>query len=458
MTEPVTLTSMSVTNFQGIAEAKVTFTGGTVYISGDNGAGKTSFLAAVATLFFGVDYAGAVPLKNGAKRGEIIGTLSNGLTCRMGVTEKGLTALTITDSDGLTKGTPRAILNKLIGQLAFDPLRFITELDAKQQIAQLKTICGLDFTEADKRRAELYTRRTDVNREAKSADAAFVATPAYDPSAPAEEIDASKLMASLKAAQEHNAAIDTEAKTIASGEAATAKVIERVTQLETELAAEKAKAISYGLAVAERKSKFATLAKHDTAAIEQQISESGALNRKRANNAHRDTLMEKADKWQKESTKLSEAIDAIDAQKTKSLTESKMPIDGLSFSDDYVTWKGVPLAQVSTREQMEVSFAICASLNPTLRAVIVPHGSLITPSNRPHFEAIAEKYGMQPLVELADESGEVPGIVISEGRVVRADNQTAMPTDPRVTVAIEPKTQMMKPAHVATAIVDGPFA
>ncbi len=462
---------MSVTNFQGIAEAKVTFTGGTCYISGDNGQGKSSFLNAVACLFFGPEHAGKVPLKSGAKRGEIVGMLSNGLTCRMTVSEKGIGSLTITDSEGLTKGTPRAILNKLMGSLAFDPLRFVTELNEKQQIAELKTICGLDFTELDRRRAELYARRTDVNREAKSVDAAFQTAP-WHTDAPKEEIDVATLMALLKAAQDHNAAIDTEGKTIAGGEASLVKVQQRIAALQAELAAEIEKEKTWTLAISERKAAFEKMVKQDATTIEQQIADSGKQNAKRAANAARDALMERADHWQKESVKLTAEIDAIDAEKTEKLANAKMPIDGLSFSDDFVTWKGIPLSQVSTREQMEASFAICASLNPTLRCVIVPHGSLITPSNRPHFEAIAQKYGMQPLVELADESGEVPGIVISAGRVVRADNQTEMPADQKVKIALEPKLSAkdaafwsdptIKPVPTKPAaspvMQDGPFA
>lgn len=450
MTEPITITSMSVKDFQGVHDISVIFSAGVTYISGANGSGKTSLMHSIAVLFFGVEYAGRMPIREGQKRAEITGTLSNGLTCRMVITPSGMT-LTVTDATGLTKGTPRAILNKLMGSLAFDPLRFVTELNEKQQIAELKTICGLDFTELDKRRLELYTRRTDVNREAKNADAAFMAAPAWDATAPIDEINVSDLMASLKAARDHNAAIDLEAATIVKGEMALSKVLQRVDELTKELAAETAKAQSFANAIADRKVKF-TATKQDTATIEQAISDSGAQNRKRTNNAQRDALMERATKWQAEAKTLSDAIDTIDATKSKTLAEAKMPIDGLSFCDDYVTWQGRPLSQASTREQIEVSFAICASLNPTLRAVIVPHGSLITPSNRPHFEAIAAKYGMQPLVELADESGEVPGIVISAGRVVRADNQTAMPADPTVRIALE-----TKPA-ASPVLVDGPFA
>lgn len=478
MTEPVNLSSISVKDFQGIHAIDVTFQAGkTTYVSGANGAGKSSLMHSIAVVLFGADYAGAMPIRKGQKRANIVATLSNGWRCEMIFTENGA-KLTITDASGLTKGTPRAILNKLIGQLAFDPLRFITELDAKAQIAQLKTICGLDFTELDKRRAELYGRRTDVNREAKSADAAFQAA-TWHTDAPAEEIKVEDLMDTMKAAREHNAAIFAKMNEIKTGEAALVRVQQKIVEIQAALASEVERERVFTLAIAKLK-EFPLPLEKDAAAIEIEIAQSGAKNRKLTENKARDVLMDRANRWQKESANITAEIDAIDADKTARLAATKMPIDGLGFTDDFVTWNGVPLSQVSTREQMEVSFAICASLNPTLRAVIVPHGSLITPSNRPHFEAIAERYGMQPLVELADESGEVPGIVISEGRVVRADNQTAMPNDPRVTVAItgpaneaaakyayqkqtaacisDQKKHTEKPTHVAPVPQDGPFS
>lgn len=449
MSEPVTITSMSVVNFQGIAHAAVTLSGGTVFISGDNGQGKSSFLNAVATLFFGADYAGKVPVRKGEKRAEIVGTLSNGLHCRMTITEAGTVSLAVTDASGLKLGTPRAVLNKLVGSLAFDPLRFITELDPKKQIAELKTICGLDFTALDKQRDELYRRRTDVNREAKSAQNAVDQSPAHDASAPASEVSVAELMTELKKIQQHNATCDRQEKDIAAGEEALAANTRAQLELLAKLDELKEQEAKYRQALAARKA--ASSAKRETVILENQIAESGTLNQKLASNKRRAELEAVAKRWADESEKLTQQIDAIDADKSAKLAAAKMPIEGLGFTDDYVTYKGLPLQQASTREQMEISFAICASLNPTLRAVIIPHGSLITPSNRPHFEEIAKRYGMQPLVELADESGEVPGIVISEGRVVRADNQSEIPAAPGVKIALD----QPKPSAV---VADGPFA
>lgn len=431
--EPITLASMKVTNFGRIADATVTFSAGTTYISGGNGEGKSWFCRAVQTLFFEKGAAGAHPLKAGTAKGEIIGTLSNGLVCRMGVTENGVTELRITDSSSEMPnkplGTPRAILDKLISSLAFDPMRFIQELNAKQQLDEIKRICKLDFAEIDKQRATLFAKRTDINREHKAAEATLASMPPHDATAPAAEISTVDLMDKLSKAQAYNRETEAMAKHIDVGrgvlqqrlqaesgfEAKRNELLAALATLDKDRADNREAIAAIEQQIAAKSEALTERPAANTQAIEQQIANSGAENRKLANNKARAEAQARVTKWATESAALTSQIDAIDAEKLKRVSEAAMPIDGLGITDECVTYRGLPLEAASTREQMEVSFAICASLNPTLRTVIIPHGSLITASNRPHFEALATKYGMQPLVELADDSGTVPGIVIRDG-------------------------------------------
>ena len=86
-----------------------------------------------------------------------------------------------------------------------------------------------------------------------------------------------------------------------------------------------------------------------------------------------------------------------------------------------MTFNGVLLEQASAAEQLRISAAIGAALNPKLRIMLLRDGSLLDQQSMTLLEKFASETDTQIWIErVADEPGGV-GIYIEEGEVVAVD-------------------------------------
>jgi hypothetical protein len=109
-------------------------------------------------------------------------------------------------------------------------------------------------------------------------------------------------------------------------------------------------------------------------------------------------------------------LDALDAKRDASLAAAKFPVDGLGFTDDGVTFKGVPFGQASSAEQITVSLAMAMALNPKLRVIRILDGSLLDPDSMQTIAAMAGENDYQVWVERVSDTSGV-GVVIEDGEV-----------------------------------------
>ena len=140
-----------------------------VRIEGRNAQGKSSVLDAIAAALGGGKMQPDMPVRQGEKRASVRLDLGEFIVWRKW-NASGHTVLEVTTADGVPQKSPQAILDKIIGDLTFDPWAFV-RMKPKEQAEVLKRLAGLDFTKLDAEREQLYVQRTYVNREVKSAEA-----------------------------------------------------------------------------------------------------------------------------------------------------------------------------------------------------------------------------------------------------------------------------------------------
>ncbi|KKL20940.1 hypothetical protein LCGC14_2450420, partial [marine sediment metagenome] len=192
-------------NFKRLVAVEIEPDGHTIVISGANSQGKTSLLDAIFVVLGGARATRALlkPIRDREDRAHVTIDLSNGLTATRKWKKFGNSAgsLTVT-SNGVAVKSPQAVLDKLIGDLSFDPLAFAEAKPEAQREMLLGLIdVGLDLDETDKEIAKAFEERTAVNREAKALRARHDALPAPDADLPQDEIGAATLMGELQAAQ-----------------------------------------------------------------------------------------------------------------------------------------------------------------------------------------------------------------------------------------------------------------
>lgn len=369
-------------------------------ISGRNAQGKSSVLDAIWLALGGgaAQRETAKPIRDGEETASV--TLDLGDIKVERTWKGGKTALTVTSAEGAKFSSPQSMLDALVGRLSFDPLAF-TRLDAKSQLAALLDLVDLDvdLDEIAAERQRLYDERTEIGRQGK----ALGDVPEVDESLPTEERSATELLSKIRQAQEDNAA-RTEA------ERGVRIAADKVAELEAELA-------NWQTTLKGRQATVKALPPAtDTAALESDLANVEANNVAiRANNAARERATVKKSLTADYNARTAE-IDALDKSKADALAKAEFPIEGLGFTEDGVTYQGVPFSQASSAEQIQVSLAMAMALNPKLRVLRIMDGSLLDSDAMKVIADMAAKHDYQVWVErVADSSG--VGVVIEDGEV-----------------------------------------
>lgn len=403
--------------------------GQTVVLGGENGAGKTSVLDSIAYLLGGKGALPPMPLRRGEERGSIEVDLGD-LIARRTFTANGGGTLTVRNREGAVYPSPQAILDKLVGDLSFDPLAF-TRMGGREQAEMLRRLTGVDFKGLDATRAEIYAARTEAGRELRAMEGQLAGSPEPANDTPETEVSVAELTGNLLAAQrmaQENGLVRRQAdEAMREARTAAAEVrnsADRVENLRSELAlAEQAlgkwkKSHTALDEKAEAAAKRANaLIDPELAPIEASLRGAEELNRRVRAAAQRRQLVAQAGDKRAEVDSLTAAIGEVDAEKEAMLAAAPFPVEGLGFDvEGGVTLNGIPFQQASATEQLMVSLAMGAALNPRLRVLLVRDASLLTPKNRAVLIAWCERVGMQGWIEMAGESGEVT-VVIEDGAV-----------------------------------------
>jgi DNA repair exonuclease SbcCD ATPase subunit len=384
-----------------------------IVVSGKNGQGKTSLLDSIFYALGGKAGIPDKPIREGEEEAEVevvlAGTNKAGApvqyTVKRRFTEKD-SYLTVTSQEGKF-GNPQEFLDFIVGNLSFDPLLF-TRMEGKKQIQTLIKAVGIDFTEIDMSIKALENERLAVGREVK-----VLATHSDEEIANAQKTLAAHPEGSKGCADEVTRIMDEVSRVSAQhAEFGRAKIqIEKIQEqiTEHERAIDRLKKEMIGFQnIQQPKEDVAELKKAqvNAQALGRTIEEAERILKE----SERSTA--KKAEWESLNTKVVEA----QKQKSDTLAAAKMPIDGLAWTEESVTYNGIPFPQLSGAEQLKVSMAIAIQTNPKLKVILIRDGSLLDQDNLTVLEEMAKANEMQVWLEKVDESGKV-GVVIEAGEV-----------------------------------------
>lgn len=404
-------------NFKRLSVVQITPEGHLIQITGSNAAGKSSCIDAIWSTLGGKDAQPEQPIHKGKKsaRNEIKVGDDKGVKyiVERRFTEKD-SYLTVKGADGGKFAKAQTLIDGFMNSIAFDPLAFM-RMKGDEQFNLLRKIVPLevDIDALDRLRKTHYESRTALGRTIKNAEGRVASITV--PDLPDEEPNIDDMVYAITRAEDVNARASAQ--------------LDHLHALEGEIETE-AEKLQEMLAAVEAKRKFIKdlgdeyqlrlddpkIERVDTAAFLALIEKSKPIvagfrlqEQKIAAQAELTTLT-------RESADLTAKIDKIDEDKAAALTKAKMPIEGLSFADGIVTFNGLPLNQASGAQQLQVSTAIGASLNPELRVLLVRDGNVLDKAHLLALAGFAEQHDMQIFMERVDETGEV-GVVIEDGHV-----------------------------------------
>ena len=421
-------------NIKGIKAVDITAPAvNVIRITGANEQGKTSVLDSIIMAVGGANYIPPDPIRHGAKDAHIT------LDCGEFIVERkwtdaddlSKTYLTVKARDGKKYSSPQALLNSWIGSLSFDPLEF-AGMEAKQQMEELAKLIKLDIDldEWEIQQKGIYDERTIVNRRIRELQGQLKGLTKPKDDHPAEPISLTALTDQL------NDAMDTirtnegkrrqleklrdERERVMEKIQAKKVELERIKRELTALEGEKTDIDNRGIALKKEVEKFVD---PDTAALRETIENAESTNQQiRESRLYQDKVkMLKAE--ENASEDLSDQLQANARRKQEAIQMAQYPIEGLSLSDEHVTYRGIPFEQLSGAETLKVSMAVAMAVNPKLRVIRIKDGSLLDSKNLAIIDQMAGDNNFQIWMESVDETGEI-GIVIEAGEVKTNNYET----------------------------------
>ncbi len=429
-TEPArTIVGLQVENLKRIKAVSIKPSKqGVVQITGKNGQGKTSIIDAIEYALSGGKSLPSEPVRRGTKKARTVVDLGD-LVVERTFTPDG-SQLVVRSAEGARFDKPQALLDRLVGVLTFDPLAF-TRMKPSEQRDTLMRVAGLDFAELDAKRAGLFQDRTDVNRDAKRAQAQLDGMPIVSPKP--ERVDVQEATAAYRDAVAHNQTLadmrvelrelSTRQEHLERDAGVLQKRLEELRQQikDTDAALDQVREIR--LRVEREIDAFKPAS---VESIESRLKDAQSINRQADAYDARERQAQELEALLRRAEKLSNSIEDVDAEKQARIEAAKLPVPGLSVDERGVLLNDVPFEQASSAEQIRVSVAMAIAMNPKLRVMLVRDGSLLDGDSLAVLEGMAKEHGAQVWLERVDATGKV-GVVIEDGEVKAVHAETHEP-------------------------------
>lgn len=436
--------SLSVHDFGGIRLVETELNAGGNVINGRNGSGKSSLLAAIATLLHGKKGAPEVPVREGAERAEVVGVLDDGSRISVSQTAGGTFQLHLHDSVGHIVPSPLTVLERIRGAAGVDPVRLAWEDNPSDLILRA---LGIDVSGIDGEIKELAQQRLDAGREVRKLE------PVVEQAEKAlrdaggravERVDVRELMdeyqkavAAERAISAHTSKLearrdaeiafeeivkkqparsrhkleqsirelDTEEDILRQRLATIAKMREACRQEVSEVARwemqrDHAEASVRRIASDIEQSQIVAPPKRPAEVVKQSIDNVGVHNERwaagQALDAHRAAL----GKARQAQANAEQALEAKRAKRRKLLVDSGLAIDGLEITaEGTVTYQGRPWMAASAGERLRVAIEVLFASKSQLRVAWTRDGDRLDDENLAAIIEACDARGLQLFIE-----------------------------------------------------------
>ena len=443
-------------NFQVIEKFDAEFNGNVYFVTGDNELGKSTLLKAIGALLTGER---DDVLRNGASKGfakMVVGDDGEEFDVSLSFTENNPRGtLTIKQKSTGMATNNVSMLQRIFGYQDFDAVEFSrwseTAEGRRKQIAVVKSLLAPEVRERietiDTEVAELKNERTGVNRDVKTFDTLVAQIVEKLEPGDVDKYASPMDISGLMEQQATNAKLIEKAKSVRSIlaqrveqlAAIPGRIEEETNRYNCELegierrVADAKAAYEKALADAEQARKN-SLELHQ-GEITQIESEKADLETRKANaeqwlakyeendpeKTNIPELLAKAEEHNKKFTlveqykekksqfddavakaqKMDARIDALGKERAGLIADAKLPIEGLTFSEDGLQLNGVPFVpgKVSDSQCIEIAAKLVIAANPKVKVFRIARGESLGTKRLQSIIEIAKKNGYQGFVE-----------------------------------------------------------
>ncbi len=409
-----------------------------ILIGGKNAQGKSSTLDALTAAFGGAKQLATDPVRHGADEAAIFVELDGGkLTIDRTITPDGKTKLEVHDEQGAVR-SPQSMLDKLVGARFLDPLAFLA-LPAKDQRMQLMRLIpdAARIDDLSGKRVRAFERRTEIGRDLTKARGELERLPEVQVEQPIDVAalnDEVRKLADLQRGGDALGHAHREARrSLELEQEEERKLRVEIGELDRKLESARHQLVKLETSIEKRtEAEAEARAKLDEAAtawanlvhrreqLDADLSRAGEHNRKvveaEAQNKRRAEAAAAVTKHDAEVKELTAVIAKIDTRKAEILAAAKLPVEGLTISDEGIELAGVPFAQASGSEKLRVALALAIAGSPGLNDVWIRDGALLDEDSLELVAKQAAASGKRCWIERVGTKD--PGvIVIQDGQV-----------------------------------------
>lgn len=414
------ITNIQIENIRGVESLEIK-PGALTVVSGSNGQGKSSVIAAIQAVFEGGHDASLK--RKGAKKGSVKLTLTDGTVVTRTITDKTST-LDVTTKDGDKKKAPAAYVSELATGFGLDPIRLLTAKPKERgaflletsnvtfQPAEIQKAINGEFGEAlnlegiDKLRKSIYDQRTTVNSRKKEAEAGAHGIKAAMP----EDMDRdwvgelAQVESDLLDRSNELARLESEVKQ--QWESCRAELVAKYDAKIEKLKAERDAEIE---ALRENFATGKSEAAKDLSAEVAELTGKKSEAKAKADEQKRsvtlkqqyDASIKRYQELDRESDRLSKAIEKLDELKSKKLADDG--IEGIEIVDGDIVVNGIPFDALNTATRYQLAFQIAARGAGSLPLMICDQAEVFDSAAWAEFCACAAESGMQIIAARVDD-------------------------------------------------------
>lgn len=398
--------TIKIKDFKVVKNFEAEVKGHNFFLVGENGRGKSSI---IQFLRIALGDQNNIP-PDATGEGVVIVTKDGGKYTLKVKFKDNKPIVEVISPDGL-KDNRKGTLAALTGAIGFDIDEFVslskTTAGKKKQVEIYKSfldpeiIKELDTYAANVKALEV--ERTEIGREEKRLKGVIESSPLKNEIelTKFKEVDTAALLESLNKANTKNESIKQVKTAIESKKVDIENYGKRIAELEEELKFIKAKKIERQGEITKGNVWLLTNTLIDTTDIQTQINEASDINKKASQAAQ---LMKDQEAHAKAVEDYGTATANIESQRqtiADTIKQMDTPVEGLSFDDDMLIYKGVPVsdASLSTSEIMELGLLMKVAENKDLGILFLEGGESLGAQRLKDIQEMAAKNNMQLIIE-----------------------------------------------------------
>ncbi len=420
---PMKIIELKTQNVKRIKAVTINPDGSVIVVGGQNAQGKTSVLDSIMYALAGRSSLPDKPIREGEDNAKISLDLGEYIVTRR-INHKD-TSVTIKNKDGATFGSPQTMLDGLVGSLSFDPLEF-SRMKPQEQAKTLMGFSDFDFKSNSDSYDKLFLERTALNKEVSKLTTKLGEIEFHE-DLPEEPINVHDIYVEIEDAKLHNKKLDImeddltttidDRVSLNSQRDSLIKDFDKLKADFTERISNTEKLISEKMeAETDLQLSISSFIPTDTTSLEETLKNSSEINNQINNNLTASSYSNQIVIEQVKSSGLSVQLGDLKKERLNAIANTDLPVDGVTFDTNGVSYNGTPFSQCCSSEQLRVSVAVGLALNPKLKILLIRDGSLLDENNLSVISDLIEKADAQCWIERVGTGDEVT-VVIEDGSV-----------------------------------------